>query len=316
MSDTKTKGSTKQRLIITVVSFIYLLFSPLALAANAVENETTEPEPYLEPESEFKAILTEANHDDLFELIDRGIIRVAVTYSKTHYFVEGGAQYGLSYEMLREFETYLNKRYKSRRKGRALSIVAVPVARDELIKKLAKGEAELAVANLTITPERLTKADFSIPVIKQVNEIVVASANASILSNLSDISGKTFYIRESSSFYTHLTELNSKLVAQGLKPAKVIPADEHLEVEDLMEMANADLIDYTIVDSHIADLWQKIFDNIIVYKDLTVHSGGSIAWAVRKNTPNLIYEVNRFLKRIYYPAAIITIGNMALDFFT
>ena len=97
MGDTKTKGSTKQQLIITVVSFIYLLFSPFALAANAVENETTEPELYLEPESEFKAVLTEPHHDDLFELIDRGIIRVAVTYSKTHYFAEGGAQHGLSY---------------------------------------------------------------------------------------------------------------------------------------------------------------------------------------------------------------------------
>lgn len=297
MSDTKTKRSTKQGLIITVVSFIYLLFSSLALAANAEENETTEPELYLEPEPEFKAVLTEALHDDLFELIDRGIIRVAVTYSKTHYFVEDGVQHGLSYEMLREFETYLNKRYKSRKKGRALSVVAVPVARDELIEKLAKGEAELAVANLTITPERLTKVGFSIPIIKQVNEIVVASANAPILSNINDISEKTFYIRESSSFYTHLTEFNRKLKAQGLKPANIIPADEHLEVEDLMEMANADLIDYTIADSHIADLWQKIFDNIIVYKNLTIHSGGSIAWAVRKNTPNLIYEVNRFLKR-------------------
>lgn len=277
MGDTKTKGSTKQQLIITVVSFIYLLFSPFALAANAVENETTEPELYLEPESEFKAVLTEPHHDDLFELIDRGIIRVAVTYSKTHYFVEGGAQHGLSYEMLREFETYLNKRYKSKRKGRALSVVAIPVARDELITKLAKGEAELAVANSTIKAERLTQGDFSIPVIKQANEIVVASSNAPILSNVNDIAGKTFYIRESSSFYTHLTALNRKLMAQGLKPANIIPADEHLEVEDLMEMANADLIDYTIVDSHIADLWQKIFDNITVYKNLMIHSGGSIA---------------------------------------
>ena len=208
MGDTKTKGSTKQQSIITVVSFIYLLFSPFALAANALENETTEPELYLEPESEFKAVLTEPHHDDLFELIDRGIIRVAVTYSKTRYFVEGGAKHGLSYEMVREFETYLNKRYKSRRKGRALSVVAMPVARDELITKLAKGEAELAVANLTITPERLTQADFSIPVIKRANEIIVASSNAPILSNVNDITRKTFYIRESSSFYTHLTALN------------------------------------------------------------------------------------------------------------
>ena len=290
-------GTISSEAILTVVSLLYLLFSPLVVAANAEEKQATEIELYSEPAPEFKSVLTEAQHGDLFELIDRGIIRVAVTYSKTHYFVEDGAQHGLSYEMLREFESYLAKRYKSRRNGRALSVIAIPVARDELIEKLAKGEAELAVANLTMTRQRLEKVDFSIPVIKEVKEVIVASADAPRLSALNELSGKNVYIRESSSFFTHLSALNTKLINQGLKPANIIAADEHLEVEDLMEMANADLIDYTIVDSHIAELWRKIFSDIVVYNNLAVHSGGDIGWAVRKNTPNLIYEVNRFLER-------------------
>ena len=283
-----------------ILAFFIALLPILAFAANSVENTNENNDPvdlYSEAEEQFKAALGESYQDDLFELIDRGVIRVLVTYSKTHFFLDNGAQHGLTYEMLRELESYLNNRYKSRRKGRALSIVAIPVARDEIMEKLSSGQAELAIANLTITPERKALVDFSIPVIKSVKEVIVAAPNAPKLNSLDDISGKTFFLRKSSSFYTHLTKKNEDLRSRGLAPAIIIEANEHLEIEDLIEMANADLISYTIADDHIAALWNKIFENITVYDELSINTGGSIAWAVRKNTPNLIYEVNRFLKR-------------------
>ena len=276
------------------------LLPAFSFAANTVEETTEAGEPvdfYTEAEERFKAALAESYQDDLFELIDRGVIRVLVTYSKTHFFLDNGAQHGLTYEMLREFESYLKSRYKGRRKGRALSVIAIPVARDEILEKLSNGQADLAIANLTITPERKEVADFSIPVIGSVKEVIVAAPNAPKLNTLDDISGKTFFLRKSSSFYTHLMSKNEELRSKGLEPAVIIEADEHLEIEDLIEMANADLISYTIADDHIAKLWSKIFEDITVYDELSINTGGSIAWAVRKNTPNLIYEVNRFLKR-------------------
>ena len=268
-------------------------------AANAIEAEKVSEalDLYSETEEQFQSALLESYQDDLFELIDRGLIRVLVTYSKTHFFLDGGAQHGLTHAMLREFESYLNKRYKSRRKGRALSVVAIPVARDEIMDRLANGQAELAIANLTITPDRKQAVDFSIPVIKSVKEVIVAGPGAPKLTKLEDISGKTFFLRKSSSFFGHLQKQNQILQGKGLEPAIIIEADEHLEVEDLIEMANADLIPYTIADNHIATLWKKIFKDVRVYNDLSLNTGGKIAWAVRKNTPNLIFEVNRFLKR-------------------
>ena len=290
------------------VCTLALLLAGLAYAENdsatpestnnkLVHSEQSSTDVYLEDEPVFRTALSSRYNDDLFKLIDRGVIRVLVTYSKTHYFVDQGSQHGMTYEMLREFETYLNKRYKSRRKGKSLTILPIPVARNELISKLAQGHAELAIANLTITPERKALVDFSIPTIKSVSEVIIASKNAPALESLDNISGKTFYLRESSSFYAHLIKINEDLAAKGLEPAIILKADEHLEVEDLIEMANADLIPYTVADSHTAALWGKIFDNVHIYTQLTINKGGNIAWAVRKNTPNLIYEVNRFLKR-------------------
>lgn len=290
-----------------VFALLCFLVSVNLHAANALDNKDEAEALSLGDDNEFQKIMTDKHNDDLFEMIERGVIRVMVTYSKTHYFIDGGRQHGLTYETIQAFEAYLNKRYKSRRKGKSLSVILIPAPRDELLTKVNQGYADLAIANLTITPQRKKLVDFSIPSIRNISEVVVASKSAPALKTLEDLSGKTVFIRESSSFYQHILAQNKILETKGLAPAKVIKADEHLEVEDLIEMANANLINYTVVDAHIASLWQKIFDQIVVYDDLAINSGGQIAWAVRKNTPNLIFEVNRFLNK---HRAGTTFGNV------
>jgi hypothetical protein len=47
-----------------------------------------------------------------------------------------------------------------------------------------------------------------------------------------------------------------------LAAIKIIPADENLEDEDLMEMANAGLLPYMIVDNHLANIWVKVFASL------------------------------------------------------
>jgi membrane-bound lytic murein transglycosylase MltF len=56
------------------------------------------------------------------------------------------------------------------------------------------------------------------------------------------------------------------------------------------------LIKITVVDSHIAEFWDQVFDQITVHQDLAVASGGQIAWALRKNCPQLEAEVSAFTK--------------------
>jgi membrane-bound lytic murein transglycosylase MltF len=51
-----------------------------------------------------------------------------------------------------------------------------------------------------------------------------------------------------------------------------------------------------VVDSHKADFWNQVFDNITVHKNLAVNRGGHIAWAMRKNSPKLKALVNEFIK--------------------
>ena len=51
---------------------------------------------------------------DFDGMVERHLIRALVPYSKTFYFLDGADQRGLEYELLKEFEKYLNKELKRR----------------------------------------------------------------------------------------------------------------------------------------------------------------------------------------------------------
>jgi len=234
---------------------------------------------------------------DLDGMIQKRLIRVLVTYSKTHYFVDKATQRGLTYEFGRLFEDDLNKKLKT--KHVRVHVVFIPVARDELIPALLEGRGDLAAANLTITPERLKHVDFTNPTASNVSEIVVTGPGAEPISSLQDLSGKEVYVRKSSSYYESIQKLNADLSKERKVPVKVRLAPEELETEDILEMVNAGLVKITIADNHIAEFWKQILTKIVLHQDVAVRSGGQIGTMIRKNSPQLKAELNEFLSR--YP---------------
>jgi len=234
--------------------------------------------------------------EDLPGLLKRGKIRVAVTYSKTHYFVDKGQQRGFAYENVVEFEKFLRKRHPPRKRGAPISIVFMPVPRDELLPMLMDGRADLAVANLTVTPDRQVLADFTVPLYSDTREVLVTGSAVPQLASIDDLSGREVVVRGSSSFREHVDELNLRLAAAGKPPVRLVLADEHLETEDLLEMVNAGLIEATVADDYIATLWKSIFPGLQIHAQAPIAGKGTIAWAVRKGTPQLLAEANAFLK--------------------
>jgi len=230
---------------------------------------------------------------DFDEMKKARLIRILVPFSKTIYFLDKGAERGIAAEIGREFEAWLNKKYKM--KSLKIRVAFVPTARDNLLPDLVAGRGDIVAANLTITPERLQTVDFSDPLLKNVKEVVVTGPAAPTLATIDDLAGKEIMVRKSSSYYTHLLALNETLKAKGLQEITLLPADETLEDEDLMEMVNAGLLTMVIVDDHKALIWAKIFDNLKVRSDLAVNQGGQIGWAVRKNSPLLLAEINQFI---------------------
>ena len=94
-------------------------------------------------------------------------------------------------------------------------------------------------------------------------------------------------MRKSSSYYESLVALNRKFAAEKKPPVKLKEAPETLEDEDLLEMLNAGLVALVVVDKHIADFWKQVFPKLAVHDDIAVRTGGEIAWAIRKSSPQL-----------------------------
>jgi membrane-bound lytic murein transglycosylase MltF len=231
---------------------------------------------------------------DFDGMVKHRLIRVLVVHSKTFYFLDGGRQRGLSYDLLQEFEKFVNKKFKT--KTLKVRVVFFPVSRDKLIPDLVEGLGDIAVANLTITPERQKRVDFSDPLATGVKELLVTGPTAPSVNSIDDLSGQKIHVRKSSSYYESLVLLNNSLKKRGKAPFTLIPAEENFEDEDLLEMVNAGLIPMIVIDSHKAQFWAQIFDKIKVHENIAVREGGEIAWAFRKNSPKLKAIVNEFVK--------------------
>jgi membrane-bound lytic murein transglycosylase MltF len=232
---------------------------------------------------------------DLDGMIERGFIRALVVYSKTFYFHDGATQRGSSYESLKAFEKFLNHRL--RRKTLKVSVVIIPVRRDEIFPALVRGLGDIAAANLTITPEREALVNFSAPLMSDVRELVVTGPAGPELHSLEDLGGQEVHVRRSSSYWESLEALNRNFRFRELKPVRMVAAEEFLEDEDLLEMVNAGLLPAVVVDSHKAMFWKEIFDKILVHNEIAVRRGGQIAWAFRYESPKLKEVVDAFVGR-------------------
>jgi membrane-bound lytic murein transglycosylase MltF len=230
---------------------------------------------------------------DLDGMVKRRLIRVLTVYSKTFYFLDKDTQRGIVYDSMKAFEDDLNKKLKTG--NLRIHVVYFPVSRDKLISGLNEGIGDIACANLTVTEERKKLVDFTIPTHQNASELVITGPTSPKISTLDDLSGQEIFVRKSSSYYEHLVELNQRFRKEGKKEIILKPAPEELENEDLLEMLNAGLVKVLVVDDHIVDFWKQIFPKITVHQDIKVHSGNNIAWAIRKNSPQFMAELNKFL---------------------
>jgi ABC-type amino acid transport substrate-binding protein len=154
---------------------------------------------------------------DLNGLVERRLIRVLTTYSKTFYFLDKATQHGITHDVFRVFETEFNKQLvaqkKLKQKQPKVRVVLIPIRRDELLPALAAGKGDIAAANLTITPERQEMVEFASPVYSNVSEVVVSGPSSPSIDKLDDLAGKEIFVRKSSSYYASVLQLNKQFTS-------------------------------------------------------------------------------------------------------
>ena len=237
--------------------------------------------------------VTEPFLGDYDEMQRDQIVRVLIPYSVTDYYLENGQEKGLAAEYLRLFEEHLNKGVK--KEADKVRVVLLPTRRDELLSALIDGIGDIAAADLTITETRRKDVDFSDPVRSNVREVVVTGLQHEEIGNEQALSGLEVHVRPSSSYFDSLGALNERLEGQGLEPVEIVSADEILEDEDLMEMVAAGIVPATIVDDYKADLWLPLFKDLQIHGDVALREEGQLAWAFRKNSPEIAKTLNAFV---------------------
>ncbi|MFO1392524.1 MAG: transglycosylase SLT domain-containing protein [Steroidobacteraceae bacterium] len=230
---------------------------------------------------------------DFNQMLERKLIRVLVPYSRTLYFNDKGEERGLTAATVRDFEAWVNKKY--RKDKRPVTVMIIVTTRDHLLPGVADGLGDIAAGNITVTESRLKLVDFYAPDNQPLHaELVVAGAGIPALTSADDLSGKTVSVRASSSYFESLTALNQRLARMKKAPVTIQKLPDALEDEDILEMVNAGILGITVVDDWEANLWATILPNVKVYPDLAVRSGAKIGWAIRKGSPELAAAIEDF----------------------
>ena len=231
---------------------------------------------------------------DLDAIVKRRYIRIAVPWSRMWFYLDGVRPAGFAEEFGTRFAAWLSDRTGNH--GRPIHAVFIPVHRDELLSMLERGEADMAMGGLTITPERATRVDFATPYATGVSEVPVTGPRSAPLPDLAALSDRMVLVRRSSIYWTNLSRISDSLVALGHKPIRLTAADETLEDEDILAMVSAGLVDVTVTDSWIANFFVQVFDSLTPHPDLAIARGSRLAPTLRKGTPRLRAQVNAYIR--------------------
>ena len=278
--------------LVPAYALLTLLFAAPSIAQAPPAATPAEPPPRRQLSLENKPWF-----GDFDSLRTKRLIRVLVPYSRTLYFVDKGRERGLTADLARDFEAYLNRKYAKQLKKRPITVILIPTTRDKLLSGVVEGHGDIAAGNLTETAERRKLVDFIAPADhKPMRELLVTGPAAPPIATLEDLSGKVVHVRTSTSYYESVKELNDRLRAEGRAQVVIVDLPPALEDEDVLEMVNAGLIGMTVVDDWKARMWKQVLPKLRLRDSLVLRSEGYPGWAVRKDSPKLVAVATEFYK--------------------
>ena len=201
---------------------------------------------------------------DLDAIAKRRVLRILVVPSLLGFYFNGTEMQGVMFELGRDLEKALNKKLKTRNLPN--NVVFIPVAREEMLSKLAAGYADIGgtIAEL----EQAAQVDYTEPLIPDAEGVVVTGPAAPAISRLEDLSGQEIYAQKNTAIWDKLVELNEQFRKAGKAPVKLVAADPNLLEDDIAQAVNAGLIpaSASVMWDKIADAWSKVLPHLNVHR--------------------------------------------------
>ena len=232
---------------------------------------------------------------DWDEVVKHRVLRLLVVYSKTGFFYDKGRPRGIIADYAEQLELSLNKKLHTR--AQKFEVAIITVAPSQLLQALDEGVGDVIASSVIVSRERGALMDFTAPFYSGAKVVLVTNKYAPEITKVDDLGGHTIYVPKVSIAYGALQGLNQKMTGAGKQEIAVREADPNLTEEDLLEMTNAGLIPATPALEIRAQLWSAVLPNITVHDDIVLKENGDIAWAIRKNSPQLKAVLDDFVKK-------------------
>jgi membrane-bound lytic murein transglycosylase F len=227
---------------------------------------------------------------DLPQILKRKKLVALIDNSSTSYFIYKGEPMGFEYEMLSRFAKHLGVELK----------IVVAKDMDKIFDGLYSNDIDIIAANLTITEDRMNTVEFTEPLLYTRQVLVQRkpkgweNMNESklgeyLVRTTIDLDSKDIYVRKGSSFYSRLKNLQQEIAGK----INIVDVAGNLTTENLIAMVANGKISYTVSDENTAMVNQNYYPQIDIKTAISFPQ--KIAWAVRKNSPRLVSELNDWI---------------------
>lgn len=262
-----------------------ILFS-FFLLITATACNTSDANRVVDPDAAFPMV-----ERDLDAIKESGVLRAITVYSETSYFLYRGQPMGFEYELLTRLAEHLDVR---------LEIIPAHNL-NELINMLNRGEGDLIAHGLTITQPRKQYIDFSsyLYLTKQVlvqrkpenwRQQKIHEIEKQLIADPIELIEDTVSVRLSSSYFDRLQNLEQEIggnihidtVSGDLSTGRIIK-----------KVVQGDL-EYTVADDNIAEINSAYYPILDVSTPISFSQRS--AWAVRKNSPELLQALNQWIE--------------------
>ena len=232
-----------------------------------------------------KAASNEPGDKDYTEIKEEGVLRVVTEYNTVGYFVSGDTISGFQYDLVKLFG-----------KEMKLQVEFYPEMNlQKSIDGLIAGEYDIIARSIPVTSELRKELNFTVPITLNKQVLVQRSAkyNKGIkpIRNQLDLAGKTLYVPQSSPSLLRIHNLSVEI-----GDTVYVKESEKYESEQLIIMVAKGDIDYAVCDEVIARKNKPRFPEIDIETDISFTQ--LQAWAVRKNSPELLDSLNTWISRL------------------
>ncbi len=230
---------------------------------------------------------------DLNQIRERGFLQAIVDNNSISYFIYRGQPMGYEYELLQSLTRHLKVKLK----------IKVISGIEQSIDLLNKGEGDLIAFPLTITQERTKYLSFTDTQFNTCQVLVQkkpanwrrmpqARLERSMVRSPVELIGKEVHVMDESSFRDRLQNLSQEVGGEIIIHEDSATA----ETESLIQKVATGEIQYTVTDQTIGMVNAIYYPNLDVSTVLSLPQ--QIAWAVRKNSPDLLIAANEWLEEL------------------